>query len=78
MVGTFIKIIDPSQDSITLDDRTIRRLVIQSGDTKEVLMVKFSEKALIKSLQTIQAYYELIIFTVIPRRFLDLILEQIP
>lgn len=78
MIGTMVKIIDPDKDIYILTDQSIKRLVVNHNGILEVLIIKFSEKALIKSLQKIQASFEVIIFTIIPKRFLDLIIGRVP
>ena len=42
------------------------------------MIVKFFAKSLIRALKKLKVHYEIIVFTVIPSRFLDLIIAEIP
>lgn len=61
-----------------MDTHLIKHLVVNHQGAREVLIIKFSEKELIKSLSKIKSYYEVIIFTIIPKRFFDLIIAMVP
>ena len=51
---------------------------MSNGNTVEVIFLQFNSIVLLKILKQFQVYFELIIFTVLPRRFVDLILKEIP
>jgi len=69
-----IKILDPSKDIFKLQDPQLRQLVVEHEGKTEILFCKFYPKTLIQILKSLQQYYEIIVFTLIPRRFLDLII----
>lgn len=79
MINTMIKIFDPSKDEeFSMLDQSIKQLTVQHEGQTEILFVKFFPQPLIKVLKQLQEHYEVIVFTVLPRRFLDLILDEMP
>lgn len=78
MVGTMIKLLDPAIDVYSMQDQSIRQFTALHEGNKEIIYAKFYSQPLVKVIQLLQAHYEIIIFTVLPRRFLDEIVAQIP
>lgn len=72
-----IKLVDPSSEEFNLKDSNVRTLAASNGNTLEVAYVRFAPMPLLKVLKSFQNYFELIVFTVLPRRFVDLILKEI-
>ena len=73
-----VKIIDPAVDEFSLMDASIRQIIVDHSGTKEVIFAKFYAGPLVKVLKLLQQHYEVIVYTVIPRRFLDIIISMIP
>ena len=78
MIDTMVKILDPEVDEFSLLDTAIRQISVDNGDTKEIIFVKFFAAPLVKILKLLQQNYEVIVFTTIPKRFLNLIIDKIP
>ena len=78
MIDTMVKILDPEVDEFSLLDTAISQISVDNGDTKEIIFVKFFAAPLVKILKLLQQNYEVIVFTTIPKRFLNLIIDKIP
>lgn len=78
MVDTMLKILDPAVDEFSLTDTSISQVCVEHGEFREVIFVKLFATPLVKVLKLLQQHYEVIVFTIIPTRFLNKIISLIP
>lgn len=72
MIDTMFKIVDPFSASFTRFDQNIYNLNVNVGERlKQCMMVQFHPDPLLRVLEQFAENYELVIYTVLPRKFLD-------
>ena len=78
MIDVFIKIIDTCKDEFFLQDTSTKQIYSPTEDEIQIMFVKYWEQPLLNHLRALQAYYELVIFTTLPRNFMERLLTSTP
>jgi len=73
-----VKIIDPEVDTDHILDPLVKQCAVTAGDKLEVMYFKMCQPSLLKILKSLTQYYEIIIFTILPRRTMNAIYESVP
>ena len=78
IVDVFVKIIDSSKDEFFLQDTSTKQIYSPTEDEIQIMFIKYWEQPLLNQLRHLQMYYELVIFTTLPRYFVDRLLSMTP
>ncbi|TNV86173.1 hypothetical protein FGO68_gene2101 [Halteria grandinella] len=75
MVDILVKIVDVnSEQAFPLQDQSMHQIAVPKKDdpnSKEIILMRFMEQALLKSLRELQSYCELILYSYLPRAFIE-------
>lgn len=71
----FFKVLDPAE--VKLTDPLLKQLQYDDGETKYVVTIKSYEHGLLKHLSKLAKYYELVIYTVMPRSLMEDIFKKV-
>jgi len=73
-----VKIIDPWVDTDHILDPLVKQCAVKVDDKIEVIYFKMHQPSLLKILKVLTQNYEIIIFTILPRRIIKAIYEAVP
>lgn len=76
MIDTMVKIIDPYDNDFSRHDQNIYNITVDDEEGKsKCLLLKFHPGPLMKVLEKFSESYELIVYTILPRSFINIILQ---
>jgi hypothetical protein len=77
-INLMVKLIDPEVDTFHILDPLVKQCAVTLGDKIEVIYFKIHSPSLLKILKTLTQNYEIVIFTILPRRIMKAIYDAVP
>ena len=77
-INLMVKLIDPEVDNFKILDPLVKQCAVTSDDKIEVIYFKIHPPSLLKILKQLTQNYEIVIFTILPRRIMKAVYEAIP
>ena len=70
-IGSFFELIDPAKDTFRLDDPMLKQLKCLIENQICIVLIKIWPQSLVQQLIKLTKYYEIVVFTILPRDIMN-------
>lgn len=78
LIGTFLQLIDPESPDLTINDQSIKQLKCEINGQVCIVLIKFWPMGLLAQLKKLTKYYELVVYTILPRDVVNQFYKLVP
>ena len=77
-INVMAKMMDPEVENFQIMDPLVKQCAVTTGNIIEVIYFKIHAPTLLKILKQLTQNYEIVIFTILPRRIMRAVYDAIP